>query len=267
MTQASNIWPIMLSRKHNLFTFCISLLLIILGSCDSEDTPDCFQTNGDSITRTVSLPPFTRVRIDNDINIEITQGDVQEIIVETKDNLWSDLAFFIEENTFVARNNGNCTLFRDEKQTTVKLTTPNLDFIKNNSIGEVRSNGTLTFPRLRLESITTPGLEDINKTGDFILDINIENLVVVANGNSDFFLSGNSRNSNIIFSDEFPLLEAGNLIIQDLIIRHVGAAPMIVNPQNSIRGAIRATGDVISLNKPPVIEVSELFTGQLIFED
>jgi len=42
---------------------------------------------------------------------------------------------------------------------------------------------------------------------------------------------------------------------------------MIVNPQNSITGVIRATGDVISLNRPPIVDVDELFTGRLIFED
>ena len=267
MKQLNYIWFSTLSRKRYLFIVTLSLLLITLSSCDSENAPDCFQLDGDPITRSVTLPSFTRVRIDNDINIEITQGDTQEIIIETRDNLWSDLAFFVEGNTFIARNNNGCNLFRETKLTTVKLTTPNLIFIKNNSFGEVHSNGMLDFPNLRLESITTPSLEDVNKTGDFFLDLNCENLIVVANGNSDFFLSGNSLNANIIFSDEFPSLDGSNLTIQDLTIRHVGAAPMIVNPQNSITGVIRATGDVISLNRPPIVDVDELFTGRLIFED
>jgi hypothetical protein len=42
---------------------------------------------------------------------------------------------------------------------------------------------------------------------------------------------------------------------------------MIVNPQQSIVGEIVATGDIISYNRPPLVDVKELFTGRLLFED
>lgn len=255
----------MLLRKPS--TSLLLLVTVILSACNSEDATDCLQTDGDPIIRSISLPAFTRVRIDNDISIEITQGDTQEITIETRANLWSDLAFFVDENTFIAQNNNDCNLFREAKQTTIKLTTPNLDFIKNNSFGEVRSNGTLSFPTLSLESRTTVGLPSTNKSGDFILVLDCIDFFVSANGNSDFFISGNTQNANIVFSDEFPLFQGDQFLIQDLTFRHTGAAPMIVNPQNSITGEIRATGDVISHNEPPIIDVQELFTGKLIFED
>lgn len=240
--------------------------MILTAGCNTEDGNDCFQTAGDTITLNVELPPFNRVRIDNDVSIVITQGDTQEIVVETGRNLVSDLAFFVEDGTFIARNENGCNFFRDARLTTVFLTTPNLEFIKNNSIGEVRNNGILVFPELELESVTTPGLQDVNKTGDFFLEIDTDNFRLRANGNSDFFISGTAQDARIIFADEFPFLDAANLLVQDLSIRHVGAAAMIVNPQNSIEGQIRATGDVISLNMPPIVEVEELFTGRLIFQ-
>jgi len=272
MIKTLQIGFVRLSRKlsrtkaPSLNSCCLLLLLLVFSSCDTENGNDCFQTAGDTITFNVELPAFSRVRIDNDVSIVITQGDTQEIVVETGRNLASDLAFFVEDNTFIARNENGCNFFRDAKLTTVFLTTPNLQFIKNNSIGEVRSNGLLAFPTLRLDSRTTPGLEDINKTGDFFLEINSDEFSIIANGNSDFFISGTALSADIIFSDEFPLLEAGDLLVQDLTFRHVGAAPMIVNPQNSIVGQIRATGDVISRNEPLIVDVEELFTGRLIFE-
>lgn len=256
-----------LSRKRILILSYCTGLLVLLAGCNSEEATDCLQTDGEVISRSITLPEFTRVRIDNDVSIEITQGLTQEITIETRANLWSDLSFTVEDNTLIAQNNNDCNFFRESKQTTVHLTTPNLVFIKNNSIGEVRSNGVLSFPTLRLESITTPGLEDVNKTGDFYLDINSEDFRIFANGNSDFYITGSTTSANINFSDEFPLLEASNLLIEDLTFRHTGAAPMIVNPQNSITGQIRATGDVIARNEPPVVDVEELFTGRLIFED
>ena len=41
---------------------------------------------------------------------------------------------------------------------------------------------------------------------------------------------------------------------------------MIVNPLDKLSGQLVSTGDVISVNKPDIVEVEALFTGQLIFE-
>lgn len=257
----------MLSRKRTTLLSLVIASLAILTSCNSEDATDCLQTDGEPITRSITLPDFTRVRIDNDISIEITQGPTQQITIETRANLWSDLTFKVENDTFIAQNNNDCNLLREYKQTTVQLTTPNLTFIKNNSIGEVRSIGTLNFPVLRLESITTPGLPSVNKSGDFILDLNCEMFTLAANGNSDFYITGSALMANISFSDEFPFLQGENFLIDDLTLRHAGAAPMIVHPINSIKGQIIATGDVIARNEPPNEDVVQLFTGRLIYQD
>ena len=42
---------------------------------------------------------------------------------------------------------------------------------------------------------------------------------------------------------------------------------MIINPQQSLTGVITGTGDVIAVNRPPVVDVEERYTGRLIFED
>lgn len=254
-----------LSRKRILATFLFIGTLLL--SCNSEDANDCLQTDGDAITQTIALPFFDKVRTENDIRLEITQGPIQSITVETRENLFNDLVFKVEDDTFVMQNKNGCNIFRDFGQTLVKITVPNLVLIKNSATYEIRSNGTLAFPRLRLESITTPGLDSPNKTGDFFLDFQSERILIVANGMSDFYLSGTTDELNVVFSDEFPQLNGQDLIAQDVIVRHVGAAPMIVNPQASITGEIRATGDVIARNQPPIVDVEELFTGQLIFEE
>ena len=42
---------------------------------------------------------------------------------------------------------------------------------------------------------------------------------------------------------------------------------MIVNPQQSLTGELRSSGDLISKNQPPIFDVEQFYTGQLIFED
>ncbi len=254
-----------LSRKRiTLFSLLIATLFY---SCDSEDATDCLQTDGDAITRTLELPFFDKERTENDMRLEITQGDTQSITVETRENLFNDLVFKVEDDTFIMQNKNGCPIFRNFGRTLVRITVPNLTFIKNSATYEITSNGTLSFPRVLLESVTTPGIDSPNKTGDFFLDFESERITVVANGMSDFHLSGTTDILNVNFSDEFPKLYGEDLIAQDVIVRHVGAAPMIVNPQESITGEIRATGDVISRNEPPIVDVLELFTGRLLFEE
>ena len=71
----------------------------------------------------------------------------------------------------------------------------------------------------------------------------------------------------MVFSDEFPRFEGENFLIDTLKIRQRSANKMIVNPIDEISGVIQGTGDVISVNRPPVVDVEELFTGRLIFID
>jgi hypothetical protein len=73
--------------------------------------------------------------------------------------------------------------------------------------------------------------------------------------------------ASIVFTDEAPRFEGAELQIGDLGIFQRSANKMIVNPQNRIVGEIRGTGDVISVNQPPIVEVLQFFTGQLIFQD
>jgi hypothetical protein len=105
------------------------------------------------------------------------------------------------------------------------------------------------------------------KSGDFFLQVNSNTLRIVANGISVFYLSGQVQSASFIFSDEQPRLEARDLVVQNVQIVQVSANKMIVNPQQSITGEIRGTGDVISVNRPPTVAVEELFTGRLLFED
>ncbi|MEP0264024.1 head GIN domain-containing protein [Dokdonia sp.] len=254
----------LLSRKHIIATLLLTTICI---SCDSENANDCLQVDGDDIIRTIELPFFDRVRTENDMRLEITQGETQNITIETKENLFNDLVFKVEDDTFIMQNKNGCNVFRNFGQTLVRITVPNLTFIKNSATYEIRSNGTLSFPTVRLESVTTPGIDSANKSGDFFLDFQSESILVVANGMSDFHITGMTEDLNIIFSDEFPKFYGEDFIAQNVIVTHTGAAPMIVNPQESITGTIRATGDVISKNTPPIIDVEELFTGRLLFDD
>ena len=41
---------------------------------------------------------------------------------------------------------------------------------------------------------------------------------------------------------------------------------MIVNPQASLTGILRGTGNIISVNVPPIVDLERIYTGQLFFD-
>lgn len=242
-------------------------LLFICVSCSGEKVFDCIQAAGDIIQKEFVVNSFTQIRIEDDISLFIKQGPVQKVVIETGTNLLNDVVVKIEGKTIVIKNNNHCNLVRDYAITKVFITAPNITKIRNSSAFNVESQGVLNFPNLHLISNTTVGPETIRKSGDFTLKVNCEIFYVESNGLSGFYISGTVEKAVLSFEDEAPRFEGEDLIIQELRVFQRSANKMIVNPQQKIVGEIRGTGDIICLNRPPIIEVEEFFSGRLIFED
>ena len=249
--------------KKLLFVGLIFLLL----SCASENSWDCVQAAGDSISREYSVSDLSKIRIEDDLMLYLKQGDTQQVTLETGENLLSDISVTIEEKTLVVKNHNNCNLVRDYGITKVFVTTPNITEIRNSSAYDVIGEGILNFPKLTLVSNSSPGPETIRKSGDFYLNINSEEFRITANGQSVFYITGKAEKATLSFEDEMPRFEGKDLIINELTVFQRSANKMIVNPQQSVIGKIVATGDVISHNRPPLVDVKEFFTGRLLFKD
>ncbi len=240
---------------------------MVAWSCDSENALDCLQTEGRLITADFQVGDFDKIRIEDGVRLIIQQGDTQEVTVEAGENIIDNVAVFLEGSTLVIQDNSSCNVFRDYGTTTARVTAVSLGEIRNSSRFEVRSQGVLNFPGLNLQSNTSGTGAPGKKSGDFYLTLNTNNLRIVANGVSVFYLAGYAQNARFVFSDEQPRLEGADLLVDNLTVLQTSANKMIVNPQLSIAGEIRGTGDVISLNRPEIINVESFFTGRLIFQD
>lgn len=260
------VWAIDLTKMRQIY-IAILTLLILAGGCTSADAPDCIQAAGDLVTKQFDLGEFDRIRIEDGVRMVVRQGDEREVVLESGEFLIDDISVSIDGDVLVVGSNNKCNFFREYGLTTVYVTTPELREIRNSSRFEVRSEGVLNFPRLFLFSNTSGEGASGKKSGDFYLTVDVNNLRISANGVSVFYLDGNARNATYIFSDEQPRLEAADLIADNIDITQVSANKMIINPQLSLTGVIRGVGDVIAVNRPEIVEVEELFTGRLIFED
>jgi len=236
-------------------------------SCNKENGSDCFQATGSIITTEFEVAPFTKIQFEDDVTLVLKQEPTQSVVIETGENLLSDIAVFVEDGKLIIQDNNACNLVREYGVTKAYVSVPNLTEIRNSSSKEVRSEGILNFPNIKLVSNTSGNIDDVKKSGDFMLDIISNHFSISANGQSIFYISGETITADIVFSDEWPRLEGANFKIDTLSILQRSATYMKVFPRDKITGEIRGTGDVILFNTPNIIEVEEYFTGKLIIQD
>lgn len=241
------------------------ILILFLG-CSPSELDDCFRSAGSTLTKTYEVAAFSRIRFENDVTLNVQQGDTQRVEVTSGSKLFENITVVVEGETLVLKDNNSCNLVRDYGLTQVLVTTDTLTQIRNSSAYDVRSIGVLSFPSLVLRSDSSGDVDDSRKSGDFYLNLDCKELRVQANGQSVFYLEGMAENAVISFADEYPRFEGAQLAIDTLTLFHRGANKMIVRPKKVIEGRIVGVGDVIALERPAVVDVTEEFTGRLRFQ-
>ncbi|MFT4698040.1 MAG: hypothetical protein ACI9SJ_001174 [Flavobacteriaceae bacterium] len=248
---------------NNYFFIVVSFLFF---GCNSENGLDCFQKTGTIIQTEVEVDVFTRIIVWPGVQLFIQQGAVQQIIIETGENLLNDIEVSVNGTQLSLKNNNECNYVREYDDTKIYVTSPNITEIRNSSSLEIKSIGVLNYQNLNLFSENF-GNEDIyHIDGDFDLALDVDELIVTSNGFSSFLLRGNANKATFGLYASNTRIDAGELITRDIQIFHRSSNVMIVNPQESIRGGIVSIGNVISRNIPPIVEVEELYEGRLIFE-
>ncbi|MCG2418506.1 DUF2807 domain-containing protein [Aequorivita sp. F47161] len=243
----------------------IALLLLSLG-CDSNKGWDCVQAAGNIVSKDVSVPSFTKILVWDRIKLYIEQGDEHHVRVETGENLMSNIVVSVSGGKLEIRNNYGCNLVRDYGLTKVYVTAPDITEIRSSTGYAVESIGVLSYPSLTLLSEDQQNEDQYQIDGDFKLNLEVENLNIVANGLSTFYLSGTADFASFGLYAGDSRIFSEDLIVQTLYVYHRSTAEMVVNPQLTIRGKILSVGNVISKHRPPIIEVEEYYRGRLIFQ-
>lgn len=243
--------------------FYIFLFLFIV-SCDSDDSGECFKTAGKIIQTELELDNFSQIVVHKHIELIIQQGDVQKVIIETGENLLSNISVEIINNELVLKNNTTCNFIREYDLTKVYVTSPKLDRIRNASELSVSSIGKLTYPSLYLMSVGDK--DQFLSVGDWHLTIENQKLRIWSNGIANFYIKGATNDLDLNFSSGDTRFEGENFKANHITVKNISSNDLLVYPIESLKGEIYSTGDVISYNKPPIVEVTALTKfGKLIF--
>lgn len=242
----------------------VYILSLLVFACNSEDANDCFQTSGDIIQVEIDVASFDRILVNRDIELVIKEAPDFKVTLETGENLINDVQVEVIGDRLVLTDNNTCNYVRDFGITKVFVEAPNLTEVRSSTQYDILSDGVLNYDNLELYSddFFAP---DSFTNGDFRLQVNSEELRILVNNISFQYISGEVNKLTIIYPAGSGRFEGEDLIAQDVQINHRGSNDIIVNPQQSLTGIIRGTGNVISVNEPPIVDVEIIYTGDLIF--
>ena len=241
-------------------------IIFLVTACDSDKGLNCFQSAGDPVTHEYLVEPFKSILVEERLQLIIKQGPEQKVEVHTGENLLNDIDISVNNGVLSLFNGNGCNLVRDYNISKVIVTAPDIDTIRNASGYEVQSDGILSYPSLTLLSEDLEEEDKYHKDGDFRLQLDVDTLKITANGLSNFYLSGKANIADIELLEGDMYVDGRDLAIQNLYIFHRGTQKVIVDPIQSLRGKVLSTGDLISVNRPPVVAVEETYTGRLIFK-
>ncbi len=250
----------LVGRMPMVIFFCLFLI-----SCNSENASDCFQKSGAIVRNEVSVLDFTKITVFENVNMILKQGDETKVEIETGEFLKNEVVVTVEDGRLLLRDTNDCNYVREYGTTTIYVTAPNITEIRSSTGGFVRSDGLLTYTSLKLLSESFINTDSETTDGEFNLQLDTENLSLVVNGIAYFKLRGRTGVLNLTIAAGDSRIEAKDLIAQNVNLNHRGSNDMFINPQQSIKGVIRGTGDVISYKRPVEVEVEELFNGRLLF--
>ena len=256
------------SRERNFFFFLFLLTTSLLfWNCNSESASDCFQNAGTISREVVPVPEFTKITVFENVKLTVKQGNTTKVEVETGKYLRNDVSVSVEDGRLLLRDTNTCNFTRKYGLTHVYVTVPNLTEIRSSTGFSIVSDGVLSFPTLALISESFNDPEAMYTSGEFNLEVDAQRINIVSNGLAYFNLRGKTLNFNITFAAGDSRLEAEALLADQISFNHRGSNDMRINPQKSLKGILRGTGDVVSFNRPTEVEVEVLYKGKLVYID
>lgn len=242
----------------------VYILVLCLFACNSEDAWDCFQTAGDIIQMEIEIENFDKILVNRDIELIIKDAPEYKVKVVTGENLITDVNIEVVENRLILTDNNTCNYTREYGITKIFVEAPDINEIRTSSQFVISSDGVLNYNNITLYSEDVIGQSEFT-VGDFDLELNSEVLDVFSNNISSFTIQGEVDNIFIGFYSGSGRFEGENLEAQNVEVFHRGSNDMVVNPQQSLIGELRGTGNLISINEPPLVDVERFYTGRLIF--
>jgi len=208
-----------------------SILLLLLSSPSSfgqgkekDKDKTKIEGSGNVITKDVAVQPFDELEASGVFNVVLTQGNKEAVKIEAEDNL---------QQLFEVKNEGKKLIvsmkkdshFDSKKKIIVYITFKSLKSMDLKMVGNLTSDGSLTFDNLALNNKSVGSVE--LKLAAQKLDINNKSV-------GNLKLSGKAENA-VIKSNSVGSIKASDLTVQTMDIDNDGVGSAEVNAAKEIK--------------------------------
>lgn len=190
------------------FILIVGILLSYLSSCKKENSCDCIKSTGTIVGETRNVPKFTRLLIENDVNVFIKQDSVFNVQVSAGKNLMGLVKTEVRDGELTIMNSNKCNFMRSyEPKINVYISMPVILYVKHNGTGLVKSVNTITTSEFDIWT---------QSSGDIIMDVNNNKMHTHLQRNSDITLTGRC-NELTCYCDHSGMLHAEKLIAEEYV--------------------------------------------------
>lgn len=190
---------------------------------------EVLKPSGNVITRDVSIKSFNAIKANGMYELILTQGDKESVKVETDDNLQNLIIISNDGNTLVIdepRVRDHSFKFRGtdgewgkKQRFKVYVTFKNIKDIDIQTIGNIRSEGSLTFDALEIND---------QSVGNIDLALTAKKLTITNKGVGSITLNGHADNA-VIVNSGVGSFKGQDLVVQTMNINNSGVGHAEVN--------------------------------------
>ncbi len=233
-----------------ILLFTGSACFIDINDDDGNGLFGCVDGDGPLITETLNIASFDELVVRMPVTVHLVQGDVQEVVVDGKPNIISQLRRNVHNGVWEI-DTDDCV--RDLGPMTFFITVTDLDRIKVTGSGNVISDAFLEVNDITL---------DVSGSGNLNLALLADDITATVSGSGDIFLEGEADDFDLRVSGSGDL-RAFNLLVNTCHVTVSGAGDAEVNVADLLEGRISGSGDVYFKGNP-TLDVNVSGSGDLV---
>jgi len=192
---------------------------------DKDDKNETrIQGSGNVITKDVAVQPFDELQASGIFSVVLTQGSKEAVKIKAEDNL---------QQLFEVKNEGSKLIvsmkkdshFNSKEKMTVYITFKNLKTMELKMVGNVSSEGNLSFSNLSLDN---------SSVGSVDLALNASKLDIKNKSVGSLKLKGKADNA-VIKSNSVGSIRASEFVVQTMDIDNDGVGSAEVNAAKELK--------------------------------
>jgi putative autotransporter adhesin-like protein len=190
---------------------------------DDKDEPR-IKGSGNVITKDVAVQPFDQLQASGVFSVVLTQGSKEAVKIKADDNLQQLFEVKNEGSKLIVSMKKDSHFSSDEKMT-VYITFKNLKSMELKMVGNVSSEGSLSFSNLSLDN---------SSVGSVDLALNASKLDIKNKSVGSLKLKGKADNA-VIKSNSVGSIRASEFVVQTMDIDNDGVGSAEVNAAKELK--------------------------------